>query len=91
MKSQSNFKDLVNIVGGDGFRPLDVKSTNWDKIDERLAGESSDKYEWLDNDAGWKTSSVKISVPFHRFSQQPGPQEYMVADFHHRSLVSVIK
>jgi hypothetical protein len=90
-KSKSSFKELIGVVVDDGFRPLDVKLANWDKIDEHLAGEISDKYEWLDKDAGWRTSSVKISVPFHRFALQPGPQDYVVANFHHRSLVSVIR
>jgi hypothetical protein len=90
-KSQASFRDLVGIVGDEGFLPSDIKSTNWGKINDHLAGPSCDKHEWLEEDAGWKTSSVRISIPFHRFAQQPGPQDYLVANFHHRSLVSIIK
>jgi hypothetical protein len=90
VKTKSSFKELISVIGHDGFQPSDVKLANWDKIDQYLAGEGSDKYEWLDKNAGWTTSSIKISVPFHRFAQQPGPQDYVVANFHHRSLVSII-
>jgi hypothetical protein len=89
-KSQSSFKELLNIVGSKDFQPSDVRATNWDKVNECLATEGDQKHEWLNADAGWTRSSVKISVPFHRFAQQPGPQDYIVAGFHHRSLVSVI-
>jgi hypothetical protein len=90
-KSQTSFRDLVSIVGDEGFQPLDIKSTNWEKINNCLAGVGSDKCEWLDEDASWTASSVKISIPFHCFAQQPGPQNYVVANFHHRSLVLIIK
>jgi hypothetical protein len=89
-KSESSFKELINIVRDEGFRPLDVQATNWDKINMHLTAKGGEKQGWLDEDAGWKSSSVRISVPFHRFAQCPGPQDYVVANFYHRSLVSVI-
>jgi hypothetical protein len=47
--------------------------------------------EWMDEDAGWKKTPVYISVPFHSRLKNPGPKEYLVGDFHHRSFVSVIR
>jgi hypothetical protein len=88
-KTQSGFRELIKIVGDEGFRPLDVQGANWTRINEHLAS-GGKKQGCLDKDAGWMSSTVKISVPFHRFTQQPGAQDYFVANFHHRSLVSVI-
>jgi hypothetical protein len=52
--------------------------------------------EWMDVDGGWTRTPVTISVPFQkrrgeRIDRQAGPQDYIVADFYHRSLVSVIR
>ena len=91
-KSQTSFKELVSIVGAVDFQPSNVRSTNWDKINGKLAkGSTIEEGEWVDEDTGWATSPVKISVPFHRYMSSPGPQDYTVANFHHRSLVSVIR
>jgi hypothetical protein len=90
-KSQSSFKELLKIVGDPDFHPPDIRSTNWDKINEQLADGVPEECEWLDEDAQWKTSQVAISVPFHRYLPTPGARKYVVANFHHRSLVSVIR
>jgi hypothetical protein len=89
-KSQANFKELIQIVGDSDFRPSDVQFTNWDKVNRRLAGAIDEEGEWLDEDAGWRTSPVTISVPFHRHTQSPGCRDYSV-EFRHRPLISVIE
>jgi hypothetical protein len=96
-KSQDDFKNLLNIIGDEKFRPEDVRHTKWKDIDKALGrndfDESSDisDEEWMDEDAGWKATPVYISVPFHRRMKSPGPKMYHVGDLYHRSLVSVIR
>ena len=90
-KSLESFQKLLEIIGSEAFSPADVRHTNWRKIDNQLAINEWDQEEWLDDDAGWCKSSIKIQVPFHRLAEMPGPREYVVLDFYHRSLVSVIK
>lgn len=95
-KSRRNFKKLLDIVGGADFRPDDVRTTNWTSIDRTLgvldpSGNCEVYEEWLNNDAGWKSSPVKISVPFPRRSLHPGPKDYTIKDFYHRSLTSIIR
>jgi hypothetical protein len=93
-KSQSSFKDLLNIVGDHDFHSADIRGTKWDQINDTLATENEE--EWLDEDAGWMRSPVTFSVPHHPRRGVPsdahaGPREYTVEDFYHRSLVSVIR
>jgi hypothetical protein len=94
-KSQSTFKQLISIVGAPDFKPSDVRHTPWDRINRQLADNKPEEeeagWEWLDEDAGWKKDHVSISVPFHRRTKHPGVQTYVVEDFYHRSLVSVIR
>jgi Plavaka transposase len=90
-KSKEDFKELVNIIGADDFQPAEVRAMQWDKINAQLAINDWDKGEWVDEDAGWTSVPVTISVPFHRFTDNPGIKDYAVSDFHYRPLVSVIK
>lgn len=84
----------MDIVGDLDFESSDVRHTNWNKINAALASnelESADQNEWEDVDAGWRKTPIKVSVPFHRRTADPGPREYVGADLYHRSLVDVIK
>jgi hypothetical protein len=96
-KSQESFSKLLSIIGDDKFRPEDVRGTKWKYIDESLGRNDFDEIddeagvEWMDEDAGWKRTPIHISVPFHHRMKKPGPQEYLVGDLYHRSLVSVIR
>jgi hypothetical protein len=89
-KSQASFKELVKIVGDNNFQPTDVRFTNWEKVNQKLAGEVDDQGEWWDEDAGWRTVPVKISVPFHHLTPNPGCRDFAV-QFCYRPLVSVIQ
>ena len=93
-KSQSSFRDLVEIISDPDFSSTDIRDVKWDAVNRILA--SNDQDEWLDEDAGWMKTSITISVPYHpRRGVQPrpgiGPRNYTVPDFYHRSLVTVIK
>jgi hypothetical protein len=92
-KSQKNFKELVDIIGQADFQPAEIRTANWKKINSTLAINKCDQNEeWVDEeDAGWTKSDITIKVPFHRLTDSPGTREYTVANFHHRSLVSVIR
>lgn len=98
-KSRESFRELLSIIGDPEFRPADLKQVQWGKIDANLAQNDFDKeretdkkdLEWIDEDAGWKKTPVKISVPFHKRAKDPGPQDYHVGHLYHRSLVSVIR
>lgn len=89
-KSQSSFKELLEIVGDSTFRPQDISDTNWSRVNAELAADNLEE-EWLDEDAGWTKDTITIAAPFHRLTDNPGPQNYVAGDFHHRNIVSVIK
>jgi hypothetical protein len=91
-KSQESFKDLLNIIGDPDFSPADVRHVNWNQINQTLA---DDEY-WMDEDDGWEKTEVSILVPFQPrrsaiSSPDAGPQQYVVGDFYHRSVVGVVK
>jgi Plavaka transposase len=90
-KTKKNFKNLIDIITGPDFHPEDVRDTKWDSIDCELGG---DEATWEDENIlapGWKQMSVTIQVPFHRFTASPGLQDYVIHDFRHRSIVSILK
>jgi hypothetical protein len=95
-KSQASFKDLLDIVGDPQFSPDDIRDVQWGKLNDALASDS----EWIDDDevkqAGWEKTPITILVPFqrHRNSDSdtnPSSREYVLGNFYHRSLVSVIR
>ena len=90
-KSQESFKRLLNIVGSANFSPRDICDTNWSQINRMLAVNDWDEGEWVDEDAGWQKSTITISVPFHRFLNHPGVRDYVVPNFYHQPLMSVIQ
>lgn len=92
-KSQASFDTLMGIVGDPEFHQDDVRDVNWDLINKELGAEDA---EWLDDDAGWTSTPVSISVPFQPRRGMPSPadacaQSYAAGEFHHRKLVSIIK
>jgi hypothetical protein len=98
-KSRESFSDLLSIVGSPDFKPEDVRHTRWAGIDAKLASNKCDvkpvaedgEAEWMDDDVGWKQSTVRISVPFHSRAKDPGPKDYVVGELYHRSIISVIR
>jgi Plavaka transposase len=93
-KSIGSFKDLINIVSDPEFRQADIQNIHWDRINDDLAANEVD--DWLDEDAGWSRTPVSISVPYQRrrgipSDFQAGPRNYVVGEFYHRSLVSIIR
>jgi hypothetical protein len=94
-KSQACFRELIDIIGDPEFQSADVRSINWDQINEVL-GTEEDTGEWLDEDAGWTHTPVTISVPYQVRRAMPsesgaGPRNYTVEGFRHRNLVSIIR
>ena len=94
-KTQSSFRELVAIVGNPEFNPTDVKYTQWDKINHVL-GSEDDQGEWLDEDAGWDSTPITISVPYQSSrgvasNPSAGPRNFTVPQFYHRNLISVIR
>ena len=95
-KTLSGFRKLIEIVGNPGFLPSDVRHTDWDQINSLLADPQAEKgendAEWMDAaDEGWNTTEIKISVPFHRGSREPGTKIYRAASLYHRSLIAVMR
>jgi len=94
-KSQSEFKDLIDIVGDPLFNPNDVRQTKWSNVFTTLGGGGPDDEdidgEWLDVDAGWRKKRVEITVPFHHRMENPGTSQFICGELYHRSLVEVIK
>jgi hypothetical protein len=94
-KSQGSFRELVDILEEPTFRLEDIRDVNWDCINKELSRDDGEG-EWLDDDAGWVRTPVTISVPYQSrrgVQSKPGagPRNYVVEDFYHRSLVSVIR
>ena len=92
-KSKENFQDLLSIVGSSKFKPEDVVNMPWCQIDAELATNpfNDDHHEWMDEEAGWHRKPVKIYVPFHGRTHQPGVEEFYLGNFYYWSLVEVIK
>lgn len=90
-KSHESFKKLLSIVGNIDFSARDVRETNWNQINRQLAVNDWDEGAWVDEDAGWQRSAISIRVPFHRFLDYPGVQNYTIPNFYRRSLTSVIR
>jgi len=92
-KSQSEFKNLIDIVGDSHFNPEDVRQTQWNSIFAKLGDSDPDEIagEWLDIDAGWRTKCVEINIPFHRRMKSPGTSQFVGIELHYRSLVEVIR
>jgi hypothetical protein len=89
-KSQESFKKLIDIIGRPEFRPEDVRHVRWGHIHKEL-GDSSESDVWLDEpDAGWSETSITISVPFHRKTDNPGVKDYTLS-LRHRSIVGILK
>lgn len=97
-KSQSSFRKLIDIVGSPTFKPEDIQNTRWNHL-HRVLGqnefdtpETQDEEAWgADEDAGWQKTDISIDVPFNRGMKHPGVRQFIVKDFYHRSLVSVIR
>ncbi|KAI0055213.1 hypothetical protein BV25DRAFT_1815943, partial [Artomyces pyxidatus] len=99
-KTMVTFRELLAIVGDNDYKPKDVSGTQWDKINSILGTEScpadDGADEWQDEDAGWMRATVKIIVPHHPRKGIPtepgaGPRTFLVHDFYHRDLVSIIR
>lgn len=84
----------MDIISDADFHQDDVRNVNWDRINNKLGAEDAD--EWLDDDAGWTSTPVSISVPFQPrrgvlSSADACARNYVAGEFHHRQLVSIIK
>ena len=91
-KSQDSFKRLLDIVGDPEYTPSHVRDTDWTRINSILGSSEPDgEWEWMDADAGWVSTPVVISVPFHSRTGNPGVHSYCGAKLYHRSLIKVIK
>ncbi|KAG6905666.1 hypothetical protein DXG01_001350 [Tephrocybe rancida] len=92
-KSQESFRDLIEIIRVESFKPSDVREANWLNINAHLGLNDWDKSneEWEDEDAGWQVSSVSIQVPFHWYTSNPGVCDFVVKSFYRRSLTAVIR
>ncbi|KAI6016582.1 hypothetical protein BKA83DRAFT_4059954 [Pisolithus microcarpus] len=87
-KSRESFKQLIDIVGDASFSPAAVTHTSYHLVLLAISL-MGDRPEWLEEDHGRTCSSVTISVPFHSRVKDPGPKNYAVSGFYHRSLTSI--
>lgn len=94
-KSKSNFKSLVDIIADPEFHPSDIQETQWEAIDRELGDNAEfdldEVPQWIKNDARWSKTPITISVPFHRYTPNPGPRDYVISEFYHRSIVSILR
>ncbi|KZP08058.1 hypothetical protein FIBSPDRAFT_965136 [Athelia psychrophila] len=96
-KSQQGFKNLVNIITSDDFVPKDLVGTNWRAVDKVLGDNvhhepgKQDEAEWMQEDAGWAATPIKVTLPSARNMAQSHSAEYVGGDLHHRSLTQVIR
>lgn len=91
-KSQQSFQQLIKIIGNPMFDPADVADIPWTRINSLLVqsdGNGSNR-EWEDG-SKWRRSSVTISVPFQSNWVNPGAKDFTVHDFHHRSILSILR
>lgn len=95
-KSKSSFKYLLDILTDPDFRTADLRNTHWEAIDKELGSSTHTEDDeeqpfWVKNDAQWTNTPISISVPFHRYTPNPGPREYIIPEFYHRSIISVLR
>lgn len=98
-KTKSDFKHLIGIITDPAFHVDDIHDTSWDQIDAQLGHSKPDLEEWIDEpDAGWIRTPVTIQVPFaYRRTKRNRPvgpiepQDYVITEFYHRSIVSILK
>ncbi|KAH6897580.1 hypothetical protein BKA70DRAFT_1116186 [Coprinopsis sp. MPI-PUGE-AT-0042] len=89
-KSLAEFDGLLNDVFKDqNFVLDDVLGTDWKQVRSALASQD-DENGWFD-DAGWLTTPVEISVPFHRTMRNPGTTRQTVGNLQHRRILSIIQ
>ncbi|TDL14712.1 hypothetical protein BD410DRAFT_696303, partial [Rickenella mellea] len=87
----------IRIVGHPDFRPEDVASTNWKRINAQLVSDTGlvtngySNGQGEHNPDGWTETPIKIQVPFHSNTTIPGPVEYVAGNLRHRKLMSVIR
>jgi hypothetical protein len=84
----------LQIISDTEFRQEDVRATRWNLINDQLGSQASeeDAEGWLPLvGAGWKKTAITIKIPIHRRADNPGIHDYISADLHHRSLLSVIR
>lgn len=92
--SKKHFRDLLKIIGDINFVLEDLKMVNWSAINQELGAEEVG--DWLDDNAGWKRTPVSIAVPYQRCRGVPaspvaGPRTFIVEDFYHCDILSVLK
>ncbi|KAJ2935903.1 hypothetical protein H1R20_g1191, partial [Candolleomyces eurysporus] len=93
-KSYLDFQKLISILKQPNFSLEDVTRINWAAAFKELGANKDDLCDgtgsWIEDD-GWKTTQISIDVPFHSRMKNSGLDRCVVGDFHHRSIVSVIK
>ena len=91
-KSLSSFNTLIDIITHPNFNITGLRDVRWESVNADLAGDSDG--EWLD--AGWTCTPISLSVPYQtqrgeRCTSDAGPRNYVVGDFYHRKLTSIIR
>ncbi|KJA15705.1 hypothetical protein HYPSUDRAFT_100251, partial [Hypholoma sublateritium FD-334 SS-4] len=90
-KSKEDFKNLMNIISDESFVPADIRDVPWDSLNARLGDSPDSEGSWFDQpDAGWKETTITLSIPFSKNALNPGLQPYTFPPFRHRSIVSVL-
>lgn len=97
-KSHSSLHKLIDIVRSVDFKPADIQQTKWDKMHQVLRHNDFDNddrqkdnlFEGASMDTSWQKTPITITVPFNHSAKDPGPKEFLVGDFYHWSIVSVI-
>lgn len=91
-KSQKSFNELLKILGDPEFRQEDILATRWNLINRQLGSSAQDAVGQVPLEAaGWKKTAINIKIPVHNRAENPGVHNYLTTDFHHRSLISVIR
>ena len=90
-KSHSSLNTLIDIITHPNFNITGLWDVRWESVNADLAGDSDG--EWLD--AGWTCTPISLSVPYQtrrgeRCTSDAGPWNYVVGDFYHQKLTSII-
>lgn len=93
-KSFHDFQKLISVFTDPTFSLNDAIETDW-RGAFKLLGANRDEVpegtaSWMTDD-GWKSDAITLEVPFHTQTKDPGTRRYVIGDFRHRSIVSVIK
>ena len=69
----ASFSSLVDIIASPDFHSSDIHNVKWGQINAAVS--CKDMGEWLDEDVGWKHTSISLSIPYQARHGESSPPD----------------